>query len=160
MHACLVDSIESVLNGWLYDENIESPSERTTFIQLYPTRFGGCFSSGIYFSVLARILPFPSFRRNFTIFRYSPGFYHFHLLTLIQPVCGTRSDSFPVLPRILPFPSFRRNFTIFRYSPGFYHFHLLTRIQPFSGTRPDSFSLLGRILPFPHFRRNENSHYI
>ena len=99
---------------------------------------------------------------------------HFHLLTLIQPVCGTRSDGFSVLARILPFPDTLSDSTIFwsshrvfpfsvlaeeffdtctystfsQYLLGFYHVSLLTLIRPFSGTRPDSFSILTRILPF------------
>ena len=77
------------------------------------------------FSVLARILPFPDFRLIFTTFRYSPGFYHFHLHTLIQPFSGTRPDSFSVLARILPFPGFRTEF---------YVFSVFARILPFSLT--------------------------
>ena len=86
---------------------------------------------------------------DFTIFRYSLGFYNFHLVTLIQPFSGSFPNSFSVLAQILPFPGIRWDFTIFRYSLGFYHFHLVTLIQPFFGTRPNSFSVLARILPFP-----------
>ena len=65
------------------------------------------------FSVLARILQFPIIRRDFTIFRYSPGFYHFQLVTIIQPFFGARPDSFSVLARIPPFPIIRSDSTIF-----------------------------------------------
>ena len=80
--------------------------------------------------------------------RPSLGFYHFHLVTLIQPFSGTHPNSFSLLARILPFPGIRWDFTIFRYSLGFYNFHLVTLIQPFSDTRPDSVSVLARILPY------------
>ena len=62
------------------------------------------------FSILARILPFPSTLPDSTIFRYSHSF-----------------DPFPVLVR-----------TIFRYSHGFYPFTVLNRILLFLGTHIDS----------------------
>ena len=82
------------------------------------------------FTILARILPFPSNLPDSTIFRYSHTF-----------------DPFPVLVR-----------TIFRYSHGFYLFPVLNRIllfftthndSPFFCNRRDSFSILAWILPFP-----------
>ena len=88
------------------------------------------------FSVLARILPFPGTDPDSAIFRYwfgqffdnrtdsslsrySPGFYHFLVLTLIL--------HFSVLVR-----------TVFRYAQGFYLFPVLARILSFSGTDPYS----------------------
>ena len=82
------------------------------------------------FFVLARILPFPGtplilpfssihtdstfFRKSSreffnsgtesTIPRYSSGFYHFPVLTLILPFSVTRTDSFSIVAQILPFP--------------------------------------------------------
>ena len=109
---------------------------------------------------------------------YSPGFYHFQVLTLILPFFGTRPDRFSVLAQILPFPVLaqilqfsgthagstifrypsgqyfrtRTDSTFSRYSPGFYHFQVQTLSHPFFGTRPDGFSVLARILPFPDTR--------
>ena len=111
-----------------------------------------------------------------TFSRYTVGFYHFSILTLILPFFGTRSDSFSVLARILPFPATRpysilfQNWpwfylflvlvrTVFRYSHGFYHFMVLTLIllffryssEQFFGTRMDS--TFFRYSPgFYHFR--------
>ena len=115
-----------------------------------------------------------------TFSRYSPGFYHFPVLTLILPFFDTRPDSFlvvaqilpsPILARIPPFSGSHTDSALFRYSsgqffgsgtdstfswysPGFYHFPVLTLILPFSDTRPDSFSVVARILPFPGTRPN------
>ena len=114
-----------------------------------------------------------------TIFRYSPGFYHFLVLTLIQPFSGTYPDNFSIPTRILSFPIlvwilpffgthtdstlFRystgmffdthMDSTFFRYSPGFYRFLVLTLIRPFSSTHPDCFSILAWILLFPVLAR-------
>ena len=102
-----------------------------------------------------------------TFSRYSPGFYHFLVLTLILQFFGNRSDSFSILARILRFPSNLLDSTIFRYSHSFDPFlvcaetvfSILVRILPFPGTRPDStfsryslgfyhFAVLRLILPF------------
>ena len=127
------------------------------------------FRSPECFSILARILLFQG---------YSPGFYHFWVLTLNRPFSGTRPDYFSRHARILLFQGMRPYSTIFRYSrrfdpfpvlprqcfdthrdstfsrysPGVHHFSVLTLIRPFSGTRRDSFSILARILPFPRTR--------
>ena len=78
------------------------------------------------FPVLARII----FRypHIFSLYRYSPGFYHFSVLTLIRPFFGTRPDSFSILARILLFSSTRPDFTIFRYSHWLDLFSVLARI--------------------------------
>ena len=109
-----------------------------------------------------------------TFSRYSQGFYHFLVLTLILPFFETRPDRFSIVAQILPFPVTRPDSTIFsshidsalfrnlygqffnsgtdstfsQYSPLFYHFSVLTLILLFSDTRPDSFSIVARILPF------------
>ena len=97
---------------------------------------------GDSFSILVPILAFPDTRPDCTIFRYShrfdlfryswgqllvtrtdstfsrysPGFNHFPVLTLILPFFETLPDSFLVLALILPFPGTRPDSTIFRYS--------------------------------------------
>ena len=57
-------------------------------------------------------------RTDSTVSPYSPGFYHFSVLTLIVPSSDTRPYSFSVLARILPFPGTRSDSTIFRYLLG------------------------------------------
>ena len=98
---------------------------------------------------------FPILERILHFSRYSPGFYHFSVLTQIQPFFGTRRDSFSILERILPFRGTRPDYiifryshrfdpfsvhvgTVFRYSNGFYLFLVLARILLFFGTHTDS----------------------
>ena len=75
------------------------------------------------FSILARILPFPVLARilpffgthtDSTLFRYSPGFYHFFVLTLIRSFSATRPEIFSILARNVPFLVLAGQF--FRYS--------------------------------------------
>ena len=110
-----------------------------------------------------------------TFSRYSPGFYHFSVLTLIRPFSCNSRYWFSIFARILPFPSILPDSTIFQYSHWFDHFPVLVRtifwyshgfylflvlarilsflvltlIRPFFCNRRDSFSILARILPFP-----------
>ena len=102
-------------------------------------------------------------RRDSTFSRYSPGFYHFSVLTQIRPFSGTRRESFSILARILPFPGPRPYSTIFRYSHRFDLFSVLhlegfsifARILIFRDTRPDScnFQYSHRFDPFPVLTR-------
>ena len=86
------------------------------------------------FPVLARILSFFGTNPDSTIFlyssekffdtstdstlsRYSLGFYHFRVLTLILPIFGTCSNGFSVIARILPFPGTSPDCIIFRHRP-------------------------------------------
>ena len=52
-------------------------------------------------------------RTEYTLSRYSPGFDHFSVLTLILPYFDTRSNSFSILARILPIPGGRPDSIIF-----------------------------------------------
>ena len=129
---------------------------------LFWNSFGQFFNSGI----------------ESTSSRYSPGFYHFLVLTLILPFFETRQESFSIVARSLPFLGAHPDSTIFQYSQTFYHFLILvhkffnsamdstfsryspwfyqflvvTLILPFSDNRPYSFLIVARILPFPGAR--------
>ena len=102
-----------------------------TLFQCSPKQFSGTRTDSTF--LLARILPFLDSHMYWTFFRYSPaqfvdartnstfsryslGFYHFSVLTLIGPFSGTRPIRFPILARILPFPDTHTDSTIFRYS--------------------------------------------
>ena len=124
--------------------------------------------------VLPRIQPFFGTHTNSSLFRYSsghffdtrtystfsqysPGFYHFSVLTLIRPFSDTRRDTFSMLARLLHLPSTQPDSTIFRYSHCFYPFpvfaltscryshgfYLLRYLHVFY-----LFPVLGQILPF------------
>ena len=114
-------------------------------------------SHGFYlFPILSRILPFFGTHTDYTLFRYStghffdsctnstfspysPGFYHFSGLTLIQPFFCTRRVSFSITARILPFLGTRPDSTIFQFSHSFDPFPVLARtVFPYS----DGFYLL------------------
>ena len=99
--------------------------------------------------MLAPILVIFNTHTDSTLFRYSPGFYNFSVLTQIRPFSRTRQESFSILARILPFPGTRPDITIFwysteqlfdtrtdstfsRHSPVFYHFSELPVNGPFS----------------------------
>ena len=102
------------------------------------------YSHRLYlFPVLARILPFFVTHTYSTLFRYSPGqffdtrtdstffgtrtdttfsryslgFDHFSVPSLIQPFSGILPDSCSILARILPFFVTHTNSTLFGYSP-------------------------------------------
>ena len=72
------------------------------------------YTRSINFSVLTGILPDPGSPPDSAIYRYSRGFYHFQVLTLILTFFDTRSDRFSVLARILPFPGTRPDCSVFR----------------------------------------------
>ena len=116
------------------------------------------------FSVLVRNLSFLGTRPDTTIFRYSPGFYHFRYS--YGQFFGTRAESlfsgntpvyyhFSILAQILPFSILI--WTVFRYSHGMFLLRELDPILPFFdtrtdstifGTHMDSFSALARNLSF------------
>ena len=83
---------DTLLNSAVFRSHTESSIFRYSSGQIFETRSDSTFS------------------------RYSPGFYHFLVLTLILPVFGTPLDRFSILAWILPFPGTRPDSTIFRYS--------------------------------------------
>ena len=91
------------------------------------------------FSILARILPFPSTRPDSTF----SG-----VLARILPFFGTHIDSTFFRYSLGLLFDTRTVSTFLGYSPGFYHFSVTTLIRPFFDSRPECFSILTRILPF------------
>ena len=87
-------------------------------LRFFDTQSDLPFSATHTDSIIFRYSPEKFFgtRTGFTFSRYSPGFYHFSVLTLIRPFSCTRPNSFSILARILPFPGTRPDSTIFRYS--------------------------------------------
>ena len=64
-------------------------------------------------------------RRDSSFPRYSHGFDHFSVLTLIGHFSGTHPNSFSILARILLLPGTRPDSTIFRYAHRFDPFRVL-----------------------------------
>ena len=114
-----------------------------------------------------RILPFPGTRPDSNIFwyshsfyqffntrtdstfsRYSPGSYHFSVLTQIRPFSSTHRDIFSTLARILPVPGADSNSAIFRHSHRFDPFSVLAETVFRDSYEFYLFPVLIRTLPF------------
>ena len=110
------------------------------------------WASTCFFMVLTWILPFLGThidwtlslyspeqffdtRRGSSFSRYSHGFEHFSVLTLIAHFSGSHPNSSSILARILLFPGIHPDSSIFRNSHWLDPFPVLTPILPFFGTR-------------------------